>query len=138
MSVLAYSSGFSALVWMNTEAFRLIKINFEGPEDSAFILSQSGFSRCRYDCRSPNFTVAQTMRPRPWKAIPLIPMQLLLNCMEPTFMRAQKCPILGHDHFIYLDSFFCLFFCFISCVWHSSSGFILLILFGGNSLDLTQ
>ena len=46
MAVLAYTSGFSALMWMNTEVFRLTKVYSEVPEDSAFISSKSRFHRC--------------------------------------------------------------------------------------------
>ena len=46
MAVLAYTIGFSPLVWMNTGTFRLIKIYSEVPEDSAFISSKSHFDRC--------------------------------------------------------------------------------------------
>ena len=46
MAVFAYTTAFCALVWMNTGTFRLIKIYFEVPEDSAFISSKSRFDRC--------------------------------------------------------------------------------------------
>ena len=36
MAVLAYTTAFYALVWMNTGTFRVIKIYSEVPEDSAF------------------------------------------------------------------------------------------------------
>ena len=48
MAVLVYTTGFNALVWMNTDALRLIKIYFEVPEDSAFISSKSHFNRNRH------------------------------------------------------------------------------------------
>ena len=49
MSILVYTIGFNTLVWMNTNALRLIKIYFEVPEDSAFISSKFHFNRCRHD-----------------------------------------------------------------------------------------
>ena len=48
MAVLVYTIGFNALVWMNTDALRLIKIYLEVPEDSGFISSKSHFNRCRH------------------------------------------------------------------------------------------
>ena len=35
MTVLAYTIGFNALMWMNIDAFRLIKIYSENSDDSA-------------------------------------------------------------------------------------------------------
>ena len=46
MAALAYTTAFCALVWMNIDTFRLIKIYFEVPEDSAFISSKCSFDRC--------------------------------------------------------------------------------------------
>ena len=46
MAVLAYTSAFNALVWMSNRMCRLLKIYLAVPEDSAFILSKSGFNRC--------------------------------------------------------------------------------------------
>ena len=43
MAVLAYTIGFNALIWMNTDMHRLIIIYFEVPEDQAFISSRSHF-----------------------------------------------------------------------------------------------
>ena len=61
MAVLAYTLGFSALVWMNTGMFRLIKIYSEVPEDSALISSKSRFDRC-WHCWDSGVTVRQTDR----------------------------------------------------------------------------
>ena len=59
MAVLAYTTAFCALVWMNTGTFRFIKIYSEVPEDSAFILSKSRFDRCWHNWDT-DVTVRQT------------------------------------------------------------------------------
>ena len=61
MAVLAYTTAFCALVWMNTGTFRLIKIYSEVPEDSAFISNKSRFDRC-WHCWDSGVTVRQTDR----------------------------------------------------------------------------
>ena len=61
MAVVAYTSGFSALVWMNTGMFRLSNIYLEVPKDSAFISNKSCFDRCWHGWDT-GVTVRQTDR----------------------------------------------------------------------------
>ena len=46
MAVLAYTSAFSALVWMSNCTCRLLKINFGILKDTAFISSKSRVNPC--------------------------------------------------------------------------------------------
>ena len=48
MAVLAYTSAFSALVWMTKCTWRLLKTYLVVSEDSAFISSKSSFNQCRH------------------------------------------------------------------------------------------
>ena len=47
MAVLAYTSTFSALVWMTKRPWILLKTYLVVPEDLAFILSKCGFNPFR-------------------------------------------------------------------------------------------
>ena len=81
MAVLAYTIGFKALVWMNTDTFKLIKIYFEAPEDSAFILSKSHVNRCRH-IWDIGVTVRQTDRQTAFLALYIEEIYLQFNCQK--------------------------------------------------------
>ena len=63
MAVLASTTAFCTLVWMNTDTFKLIKIYSEVPKDSAFILSKSRFDQC-WHCWDTGMMVRQIDRQR--------------------------------------------------------------------------
>ena len=59
MAVLAYTTTFCTLIWMNTGMFRLIKVYSEVPEGSVYISNKYHFNWC-WHCWDTGMTVRQT------------------------------------------------------------------------------